>query len=183
MIMPDLPVDRKCACIDLYQGASLTCSSLQVSISDEEELKGDEKKADRSLSRNTFLFSISLFWSACMLCQISTNSVTNSHWTRDFTISVFFSNHHISAIFLINHAVNESNCLQRSHARKCDQLRRFEFKQDTANGACVSDMTYFKTCKVSSEETLLVINKATRCAWSRIKRKSLLPYIFSMPLN
>ena len=31
----------------------------------------------------------------------------------------------------------------------------FEFKHDTPNGACVSDMMYFKTCKVSSEETLL----------------------------
>ena len=84
---------------------------------------------------------------------------------------------------MINHAVNESNCLQRSHARKCVQLRRFELEHDTPNGACVSDMMYFKTCKVSSEKTWLVINKATRCAWSRIKRKSLVPYIFSMHLN
>ena len=84
---------------------------------------------------------------------------------------------------MINHAVNESNCLQRLHARKWVQLHGFEFKHDTPNGAYVSDMMYFKTCKVSSEETLLVINKATRCAWSRIKRKSFVPYIFSMQLN
>ena len=56
---------------------------------------------------------------------------------------------------MINHAVNESNRLQRLHARKLVQLHRFEFKHNTPNGACVSDMMYFKTCKVSSEETLL----------------------------
>ena len=84
---------------------------------------------------------------------------------------------------MINHAVNESNCLQRLHARKWVQLHGFEFKHDTPNGAYVSDMMYFKTCKVYSEETLLVINKATRCAWSRIKRKSFVLYIFSMQLN
>ena len=84
---------------------------------------------------------------------------------------------------MINHAVNESNCLQRLHARKWVQLHGFEFKHDTPNGAYVSDMMYFKTCKVSSEETLLVINKATRCACSRIKRKSFVLYIFSMQLN
>ena len=80
----------------------------------------------------------------------------------------FLSNHLIRAIFLINHTVNESNCLQRSHARKWVHLCRFEFKHDTPSWGCFSDM-YFKTCKVSSEETLLVTKKATRCAWSRKK--------------
>jgi len=90
-----------------------------------------------------------------MLCQIKLRDHLTLNNRLNNKCFFFLSNHLIRAIFLVNHAVNESNCLQRSYARKCVQLRRFEFKHDTPNGACVSDMMYFKTCKVSSEETLL----------------------------
>ena len=89
-----------------------------------------------------------------MLCQIKLRDDLTLNKRLNNTC-FFLTNHLIRAIFLTNHAVNKSICPQRSLTRKCVQRCRFEFEHDTPNAACVSDMMYFKTCKVSSEETLL----------------------------